>query len=149
MKIVKTLGLFLMLVHLSSCQKDDAKKLISNTKIENAASEEQISGEWKLVNVSGTIVGVSHDYPAGKITWTFDRAAHTIQIVNNNTNEQLQDLFPSGRYNYSFETNTDFPEQCTEIMFVNGVQFGCFSIQNGQLLMNQLGNDALSATFIR
>lgn len=135
-KQILVLGI-LVSFFFSACSKD------SDTKHENI-----LQGEWKLINVSGSIVGFIHDFEPGTILWNFNTASNTLTIVNNNTNSELTDLFESGQYNFQIEDSAN-SQICSETLEIQNIEMGCFSVANDTLTINQTYADGYSVKLIR
>ncbi|MFN3755237.1 hypothetical protein [Flavobacterium sp.] len=114
---------FLILVLLPSCSND------SNP------NSDVVQGQWKLINVSGTFAGINNDFAPGLITWNFNPTTQMVTIVNNNTDVNLWDVFETGVYNYQILDNPEFP--CGEIIKIDGIEMGCFSISNDSFVIDQ------------
>lgn len=70
-------------------------------------------------------------------------------MVNTNTDEAKQDLFETGTYDYGMQANTATPELCNEVILLNGIDYGCFGIDNGQLIISQIEADGYYIKLIR
>ncbi len=113
----------LLLVLLPSCSNDSNP----NTDI--------IQGQWKLINVSGTFAGIDNDFAPGLITWDFNPTTQTVTVVNNNTDANLWDVFETGVYNYQIVDNSEYP--CGEIIEIDGIEMGCFSVTGDNFVIDQ------------
>ncbi len=113
----------LLLVLLPSCSND------SNP------NSDTVEGQWKLINVSGTFAGIDNDFAPGLITWDFNPTTQTVTVVNNNTDQNLWDIFETGVYNYQIVDNPDFP--CGEIIEIDGIEMGCFSVSGNEFVIDQ------------
>ena len=131
-KSILTLTL-LLLVLMPSCSNDSSTN--SNT----------VEGQWKLINVSGTFAGIDNDFAPGLITWDFNPTTQTVTVVNNNDTE-LWDVFETGIYNYQIVDNPEFP--CGEIIKIDGIEMGCFSISGNELVIDQSIADGFRLQFV-
>ncbi|MEO5777998.1 MAG: hypothetical protein ABIQ27_13940 [Flavobacterium sp.] len=127
------LGISMMLA-LSGCSSESS-----------ATHSSIVNGQWKLINVSGSFAGISHDFEPGLITWDFNPITQMVTVVNNNTNNELVDLFDTGVYNYTIVVNPD-PQTCSEIIMIDIMEMGCFSIVNGNLQLDQAFADGMTVT---
>lgn len=128
----------LAVLFFSACSSSDSDS--SNNNIFN--------GQWKLIQVSGSIVGFVHDFEPGTVLWNFDSTNNTVTIVNNNTNTELTDLFESGHYNFQIE-NSENPQICSETLEIQNIEMGCFSVSNDTLTINQSYADGYSVMLVR
>lgn len=111
--------------------------LLSGCSSESGSSHANIvNGQWKLIHVSGSFAGVNSDFAPGVITWDFNPITQTVTVVNNNTNDNLTDIFETGVYNYQIIANDD-PQTCSEIIKIDDYELGCFSVVNGNLQIDQ------------
>jgi uncharacterized protein YcfL len=133
MRKLSILGILLALI-LSGCSSDS-----------NSPHANIVEGQWKLIHVSGSFAGVSSDFVPGVITWDFNPTTQTVTVVNNNTNDNLTDIFETGVYNYSVVATQD-PELCSEIIKIDDQEMGCFSIVNGHLQIDQSFVDGYTVT---
>ncbi len=137
-------NLFLLLLIpafcLTSCSDDDEN--------EPMYTFPEVSDPWKLVNVSGSITGASYDFEPGTIMWTFN-VDQTVTIVNNNTEENAEDFFDSGTYDFHFEANDATPEMCEQSFFVENLELGCMEATDTQLTLSQVWADGYQLTFIK
>ncbi len=124
----------LLALAISGCSSDS-----------NSSHAEIVEGQWKLINVSGSFAGVSNDFEPGVITWDFNPTLHTVTVVNNNTDDNLTDLFDTGVYNYQIVPNPD-PQTCSELLTVDIMELGCFSIVDGNLKIDQAFADGFTIT---
>jgi hypothetical protein len=138
MKNIKYFFGMAILLFISCTDADDKVQKINLITIEN----------WSLVKVSGSIAGVNNSFPEGMITWKFDEANHTISIVNNNSNEALEDIFNSGVYSYSI---TDNPTSgiCNQKIEINATDFGCFSKTANKITITQSIVDGFDLELIK
>ncbi len=94
-----------------------------------------VEGQWKLINVSGTFAGIDNDFEPGLITWDFNPTTQTVTVVNNNTDSEKWDVFDTGVYNYQIIDNPEYP--CGEILKIDGIEMGCFTISNEHFVIDQ------------
>lgn len=109
------------------------------------SQEKILQGRWKLVHVSGSFAGASSQFEPGVITWTFNTATNKVTIVNNNTDENLTDLFDTGVYNYQI-VQSDNPEICPQVIKIDNIEMGCFSLSEGSLKIDQAFLDGYTVT---
>ena len=136
MKKLFTFLSFLILFLLTSCSNDST-----------SAKNNTITGQWKLVNVSGTFAGINDNFPEGMITWDFNPITQTVTVTNNNTNANLWDVFETGVYNFQFVNNPEFP--CGESIEIDGSLYGCYSFANDSLIIDQSIADGFAITLKR
>lgn len=136
-KIKLLLGLFLVISLFSCNDSDDTKKITSQTLNEN----------WMLLKSSGTIAGVMHEFPEGTITWKF-HSNGTVTIVNNNTDSTLLDGLDSGTYPYTITDNPN-GSTCAKTIFINGIDFDCFSESNGEMNIGQTFADGVEYYLVK
>lgn len=154
MKVLKLLAA-LSLVALVSCNDNDDKptdlpaQTNNENPNENPDGPDEIAGAWKLTNVSGGIMGISHNFAEGVINWTFDTNTQMVTVLNNNTDPQLQDIFASGTYPYDFVANEATPELCEINIVVGGVSLGCYDIGTSEFTMSQIEADGYMIKLVR
>lgn len=134
-KIFSILLIFFSLV-LTNCSNDNS-----------SSKNESIAGQWKLVNVTGTFGGINDNFTPGLITWDFNPITQTVTVVNNNTNSNLWDVLETGVYNYQFINNPDSP--CGESLEIDGSVYGCYSVDNDSLVIDQSIADGFAITLKR
>jgi len=103
-----------------------------------------VQGQWKLVAVDGTFAGIHETFTPGLITWTFNPTAHTVTVVNNNTNADAWDLLDTGVYNYQFINNPDSP--CGEQIEIDGSIYGCYTVTATSFIIDQSIADGYTIT---
>ncbi|QBZ97943.1 hypothetical protein [Flavobacterium sangjuense] len=118
--------------------------LVGCSKDSNTSAHDTVTGQWKLVNVSGTFAGINNDFPEGMITWDFNPITQTVTVTNNNTDSNLWDVLETGVYNYHFANNPGMP--CSESIYINGAEYGCYSIANDSLVIDQSIADGFAIT---
>jgi len=141
MKKILLLQIFIFTLILSACHHDDQPNYYPGNP--------NIEGQWKLVNVSGGISGTSYDYPPGMIKWKFNGISQTVYVVNNNVDDNMQDLLPTGTYHYSFVNNEATPELCAQTIRIDGMNLGCYTISDDEFIMNQTESDGFMVKLIR
>lgn len=153
-RIYTLLVLLAPLLLATSCQEDDA---ILNTTALVPETEEPAPQEteepqapatdsWSLINVSGSIAGVSHDFPVGQITWKFNDDT-TIDVVNNNADFNKEDFLDSGNYAYGFIPSQMPTGTCSEDMFVWCFVLGCQNVAGDTMTITQTFSDGYTLTF--
>ncbi len=131
-----TVVLVFATLFLSCCNSND-----------EATPSSAIAGQWKLINVTGGFAGVNDSFPAGQITWTVDTTNHTVTVVNNNTNPNLQDILETGTYSYSLTPDPN--SICTQTFNVNNMDLGCYTVSNTELIITFEYADGFTLTLIR
>ncbi|MCF6129961.1 hypothetical protein L1S35_09755 [Flavobacterium sp. AS60] len=126
------LGILIMLLFVG-CSKDSS-----------TPTSDSVTGQWKLVNVSGTFAGINNDFPEGMITWDFNPITQTVTVTNNNTDPNLWDVLETGVYNYHFVNNPEMP--CAESIYIDGSEYGCYSVVNDSLIIDQSIADGFAVT---
>ena len=139
MNTIKLIAALCLFVIFSGCGESDNS---SDTPL-------TINGEWNLTNVSGGIAGINDNFSAGTITWTFDSTTNTVEVINNNTNSNLESMLVSGNYEYSLEANATNPELCAYNFVIDEVNFGCYSLTQNQLTFGQIEADGYMITLVR
>lgn len=136
-KILSLLAISLLCV-IGCCNNDDDKSTVP-----------VLQHKWTLINVGGGFAGNEYTFEEGLITWKFN-ADGTVQIVNNNQDENKPDGLDSGTYDYSVVANTSQIESCAESMKVDTYTFYCYSIDaQGRLILDDSPVDGMKHTFIR
>lgn len=133
MKKLITPFALLLLFLATGCSKDS-----------NAAAINSIQGRWKLVNVNGTFAGINNNFTPGTIIWDFNPITQTVTVVNNNPDPNKWDVLETGVYNYQLVNNPEMP--CNESLEINGSSYGCFSISNDSLIIDQSVADGFFIT---
>ena len=137
MKTLRILSAFFLLFVLGSCSDS------------GTSAEKTLNGEWKLTSVHGGITGAHYTFEPGVITWTFDTETNSLVVVNNNTDENKEDMLPSGPYQYSVEANTVTPEICAENFVIDDINFGCYDLGTNTLTFGQVEADGYLITLKR
>ncbi|MCO6149623.1 hypothetical protein [Flavobacterium sp. NRK1] len=138
MKNLKLVLLLLSSLLLINCSDDDPKSSLTDS---NAMV-------LKLVNVSGSIAGVSHDFNEGEVTWTLDEENQTIKVVNNFTDTNVYSGIASGTYDYENVPNEITPQSCATTIEINGtLNMGCKDNNGNTITFTQLEADGYVFTF--
>lgn len=106
----------------------------------------QINNEstWNLVKVEGSIAGVTHLFDSGTIQWTFNPQTETLEVINNNTDEDLFDFYDSGTYSYFVDASG------TEaILFIDDIEFGVVTETQNELIIDDQVDDGFVLTLTR
>lgn len=135
MKNLKLLALFALFT-FGSCSDDDNQ---------NTNPSETLTDSWSLLQTTGTIAGITHDFTYGTIVWKFN-PNNTVTVTNNNIDENLQSGFPSGTYNY-IVNNNPLTASCPKNITINLEEFGCISINDNQMDINQNVADGINYHF--
>lgn len=138
MKNLKILASLLAIMLFISCNSDDDKN-----------AQPTLKGEWKLIEVNGTIAGINDEFEPGVITWNFNPQTETFAVVNNNTDESKQDVFDTGTYSYDIVPATATNSTCGQTIELDDVDYGCFIITNTTLQINQGEADGIILKLIR
>lgn len=137
MKNSKLIGIFILLLFIG-CNSDDRTQ-----------HDVTLSGEWKLIEVNGTIAGIRHLFEPGTIKWNFNASNHTFTVVNNNTDDSKLDVFDSGTYTYALQDNDATPETCSRTLVLEGTNYGCYAVTTTTLQINQGEADGIILKLIR
>jgi len=133
MKKIKVLISCFLLVTVFSCNDTEGTEKYGN----------DLKGTWKLIRSSGGIAGTVINYPEGSEIWVFDPATNSLTVTSTN-----QGPLATGNYNYSF-IESDVPDLCPLTIRIDNSDFGCYSIENGKLFINQGYADGLNHEFIK
>ena len=118
--------------------------LLLGCSSDSVTNSDPVQGQWKLVNVRGTFAGIDNNFAPGVITWDFNPITQTVTVVNNNTDPNLWDVLETGVYSYQFVNDPDTP--CFESIKINGNVFGCYSVENDSLVIDQSIADGFALT---
>ncbi|MBQ0733259.1 hypothetical protein [Aquimarina celericrescens] len=129
---------FVFLFTTLSCSNDD------DTSSDPDVNIPDLSGSWNMVNVTGGFVGINHDFSNGIIIWNFNETNKTITITNNNTDDSVEDLLPTGTYDYSLVSI-----QGNQELILDGVNRGNFEVTASELIIEQQIRDGFRYTFRR
>ena len=138
MKTITKLSVFLLFILVTACSKSDDSK----------PTEPVIDGQWKLKYVNGSITGASYYFESGVVNGTFNPSDQTVVVENNNTNNNLNDLFPSGTYSYEIIDNSS-DSSCSQILKIDIMELGCLTIEENNLTMNQTFADGFQVHLVR
>jgi hypothetical protein len=116
-----------------------------NSSDNNSNDDTTLQGDWRLVTVTGGIAGTHDEFDQELVQWTFN-ANGTVTVFNTNTNDNKVDFMDSGDYVYSFMPNPATPQSCTEALVIDGVSFGCQSINGNTMTLSQVENDGYLVT---
>ncbi len=120
--------------------------MLSGCSNDSGSNADTVEGQWKLINVSGTFAGIDNDFEPGLITWDFNPITQTVSVVNNNTDPNKWDVFETGVYNYQIVDNPEFP--CGEIIKIDGIEMGCFSVTENEFVIDQSIADGFRLQFV-
>lgn len=138
MKILKLASVLIIALMFSNCSNDDDRN-----------DEETLSGMWKLIEVKGSIAGTNDTFEPGLITWNFNPSTQTFTVVNKNTDEEARDIFESGTYPYKVVTSPIANSTCNKSIELNSANFGCITIIQSTLQINDGAADGEILNFIR
>jgi hypothetical protein len=138
MKTIKQITLLFIFIVVSSCSKnnDDTSQTVA-----------KIDGQWKLKYVNGSITGASYYFEPGVVNWLFNPMNNTVTVVNNNTNNNLNAVFPSGTYTYEISSNPEV--SCNQTIKIDGTEFGCLDITTNELNIDQTFADGFQVHLVR
>lgn len=136
MKKVKML-ILLSLITVFSCSKDSTDGYVPNTSIVN---------DWTLVKSTGTVAGSTNIFTSGTIVWKFNYN-NTVNIINNNLDETLQDGFPTGTYSYAIINNSNNTSCEQKIIIDNNSEFKCVIVSDNLMQINQGVDDGINYYF--
>ncbi len=131
---------FLSLIFLFTvlgCSNDDNSS-------DSGGNTPELNGTWNLISVTGGFVGIDHNFDVGTIIWNFNESSNTIAVTNNNTDDSIEDILPTGIYNYSIITVGEVLE-----FIVDDVNRGNFEIITNQFTVNEPFRDGFRFTFSR
>lgn len=136
MKSFKILSALLILFLTNSCTIDD-----------DATVDRTILGKWNLVQVSGTIAGITDDFDYGVVTWDF--ALQSVIVTNNNVNDNLIATFESGIYSYQVSSVAVEAFSCIQTISFSADDLNCLQFDNNTLYISQNIADGITFKFIR
>lgn len=87
---------------------------------------------WHLINVSGGVAGVDHDFPLNQIIWSFNETTLKLTVTNTNTDTTVEDGFDSGVYNYSVITSG-----VDEYVVINSNELGQLTVTETNLVIDE------------
>lgn len=137
MRTIYKLFFIAIIIVSFSCQNDK----------ESNDSQNQIAREWKLIKVTGGLIGVSQEINPGMIKWTFNSTTNTVTVINSTTDESLYDFFETGVYNYQIMDDST-EGICNEVLKIDGIELGCISFIDNKLLLNQSFADGFQLELI-
>ncbi|MFN4026707.1 MAG: hypothetical protein ACK4IZ_04615 [Flavobacterium sp.] len=121
--------------------------LLAGCSNDNSTENNTIDGQWKLVNITGTIAGINHNFAQGEIIWDINPITQTVTVVNNNSNDSLFDILETGVYNYHHDNGPELP--CGESIVINNIDLGCYTVNNQTLIIDQSIADGFKITLVR
>lgn len=146
MKRFVTLFVLLMVTFVTACSDDDSTTSVSPcTELSFPGPHH---GIWNLVNVSGSIAGVSNDFEPGLIKWNFNACNETVTVVNNNEDETVEDFFSSGTYQYTLLTEP-VPPACDQYLIIENIELGCMIVSGNEMTLTQQVADGYELKFTR
>lgn len=151
MRKINNLLLALSACLLIACSDDSTTTANTNTtdalSAKGSGKSPDFEGRWNLIRVTGSIAGVTNEFPEGTIVWTIDESAGTVDVVNNN-DEPVEDFFDTGVYNYNFVAS-EMPSMCSQTIEVNQLDLGCVEMGDNGLTFTQTYSDGYVLTFKR
>ncbi|MDY8135791.1 hypothetical protein [Aquimarina sp. 2201CG5-10] len=134
MKPYTLVSILLLLFVFSGCSNDD-----------DAINFFSLDGTWDMVNVNGGFLGIDEDFANGTIIWDFDETNFTVTITNNNTNDEIYTILPTGTYPYSVTAFGGGQE-----FIINEMIIGNFGVNsNNEFVIDQQLRDGFKFTFRR
>lgn len=134
MKKIVFITFSLFILSFYSCSNDDT-------------NNPSFSGEWKLINVSGGLLGQNQNIPLNSIVWSINPTTQVISVVNNNNSTNYYDGLPTGIYNYQLVSDPN-PTGCGTTLDVDENQdMGCVLFENNHLIINSNYNDGFRLEF--
>lgn len=97
--------------------------------------EQPFNTTYWLTEGTGSIMGGSYSYDFGMITWSFNAEEHTVTIHNNNDDPMAYDGPDTGIYPYSI-VDSELPSMCEKVLVIDGVDYGCFTVTENGLELN-------------
>ncbi len=118
---------------------------------EDKNNSQTISGMWSLIQTTGTIAGIEHNFVEGTIIWTFN-SNKTLTILNNNEDENLQSGLSSGTYTYTIGNNpadaNSLPE-CAKYIIIDDFEFTCLILSDQEMKIREGISDGVNYHFIK
>jgi hypothetical protein len=133
MKALKIMIAIMFIATISSCSSDDDNN--------NQTAE---TDSWNLVHVTGGFAGIDQTIPEGLIVWTFNEDTEMVEVVNNNTDEMINDFFDSGIYPYTIVSVLT-----NEILTIDNIELGVTSETPNELIIDHLVDDGFTLTFTK
>ena len=139
MKTINLLKIIVITLLFNSCCNQDDGNPVENS----------LKGKWYVVEIIGGFTGTNATFQEGVISWGFNSAENTLHIVNYSNDDSVESLFETGTYTYGVQTNTATPELCEETIILDNIDFGCFKIENDELIISQIESDGYYIKLIR
>lgn len=138
----KFLACAVILLTLISCS-------LSNDN--NDGPTEIVITNWNLINVTGGIAGVDHNFEIGEIIWFFDEINDVLSVTNNNPDDSLEDGLDTGNYHLLFQIIDDKIYMFVEFnefgeLIISGIDNEDMTIDQNSLSTGQ-GSDGFIYTF--
>lgn len=93
---------------------------------------DQICGEWNLVQVSGGFAGVNDSFDAGTILWIFQANSHQLKVENNHTGNSLYNGLATGTYSYEIIALND-----KQFITINNEEMGQITLEQSNMIIDQ------------
>jgi hypothetical protein len=136
MKLLHFFSALLIFTCVLSCSKN-------NNDEATTSPNNQINGRWSLRTISTSIAGSNYTFPSGQIKWTFNSTNTTLTVVNNSNITDFN--LPTGVYNYSIgQNNSNNGAPCSEYLTIDGGNYGCIAIVNGELSLSSSNPDGIN-----
>ena len=135
MKTIKLLSLLSFIILFNSCVTDD-----------HSDDFPSYLGTWNLTKSSGTIAGTTTEFESGLIKWEI--TSDSIYVINNNTDENLQDGFQTGPYSYTLHEDLSATDCVRWLSFGPDDRY-CLGYSYNELSLNQFVADGINYDFIR
>ena len=133
MKALRTFVLLVALITLGACSSDDPKTTLD--------------GNWKLRRVEST-GGVSHEFTGTEVQWKFDVDDESF-IVTGDTDDARDQALPGGFYTYQIGETVNEALTCPKSIWVDDVDFGCYSLQGQRLKIGSVDAGGYEITLER
>ncbi len=134
-----------------SCSNDCDKDFkVNNAFTRRFENQNQLSGKWTLVNISGGFAGTNMGFQPGWITWTFNAINQQLIVVNNNPMPNpVYDGLQTGNYNYNNIIMSSCGNETMPLNIINSFE-SCYKITNNTLVIdnNQIA-DGFKFTLVR
>ena len=135
--VILTFLLLIVLGIITSCDKNE-----DSPKLENA-----INGTWNLKRVSGGFAGMSIEYIAGEVKWTFNQKNSTLIVENNIESTGPEDIYAghdSGTYSYEIELKGE-----KQLLFIDDIKRGEINVIDDILKIDDGLCDGFATIFVR
>ncbi|TSE11482.1 MULTISPECIES: hypothetical protein [Aquimarina] len=129
---------FFTSILIIGCSGDD--DVVTNPDLNSSG----LGGEWNLINVSGGFIGINENLDKGIIIWNFNETNKNVVITNNNMNDAINDILPTGTYNFSMVTING-----NEELIINDRNLGNFELTNNEFTIDEQFRDGFRYTFQR